>query len=893
MKFSCFHVAIPLALLLVEGAFLRPKNAAPLTLVETQDDVSVRKPKMDKRRYEHRILASGLKVLLVEDPDAQKSSYAMAVEVGSLEDPKDFQGLAHFCEHMVFLGSKKYPKEDEFSDKLAFYGGTNNAYTASDQTVYFAEVDDKGFEETFDIFAQFFIAPAFAPEMVDKEVNAVDSEHKKNMADTTWKLIHLLKSRSNPKSPVSKFSTGNLDTLKLEPEQAGKSLPEALQKFHQEHYCPSRMHLVIMRNASIAQQLKAAEQSFGVLSSKACEARPYYDDIPMYSHELGNLGRRFVVHTDGAPQLWVMFPMMSLRSEYQTMPEAYINYALSHYGPGGLKALLKREDLSLHYSTMLETTPAGTMLVLIFSLTPKGQQESNRIIEYTFAYFNAIRKHGIDKTLIEKMKALNQVMFDYQERSGSESSFVTSLAGSLPKVRPRDVLTGGVLIDKVNVTMVTELLEFIHPHNMNVALVTSKFPQGPQKYERYYDFNYSEEALSPEDLQRWADADGFDLQHPPRPAYVPEKLQLIEEKMPQLRPQKLEDSSSLELWWLGRGGFLMPKAQVQIKVKHPRWLLASPTRAVLSSMHARLVNLVLEEPSDAFQMCGVSFSVASASDGLSLSFSGFNEHLLELLRLVMPKLRDPQASHQDFEMVRQQMILELEDVTSQQPYQHAMEALQVASVSHSHGRAAMLRAAQDVWAVSMTEHQAMLDEFFEDPQLTVLVTGNLDPTEAQSFAAEALKILRASQDGVLAQVWHRFYSLVFGAGEMKRKRRHLVDIQPRVLKLEKDLEVRVANPIPKDPNSATITSYQFGVPSLTDRLRFSLISGIIDRPVFQILRTEHQLGYVVFGFATAHMDILEVRVLVQGFRESPDVVAELIDGTVRNLTQSFHEMKQN
>ena len=37
----------------------------------------------------------------------------------------------------------------------------------------------------------------------------------------------------------------------------------------------------IMRNASIEQQLKAAEQSFGVLSSKACEARPYYDDIPM------------------------------------------------------------------------------------------------------------------------------------------------------------------------------------------------------------------------------------------------------------------------------------------------------------------------------------------------------------------------------------------------------------------------------------------------------------------------------------------------------------------------------------------------------------------------------------------------------------------------------------
>ncbi len=49
----------------------------------------------------------------------------------------------------------------------------------------------------------------------------------------------------------------------------------------------------------------------------------------------------------------------------------------------------------------------------------------------------------------------------------------------------KSVVQGGVLIDKVNVTMVTKLLEFIHPHNMNVALVTSKFPEGPQKYERY------------------------------------------------------------------------------------------------------------------------------------------------------------------------------------------------------------------------------------------------------------------------------------------------------------------------------------------------------------------------------------------------------------------------
>eukprot|EP00438_Fugacium_kawagutii_P005886 Skav214421 [mRNA] locus=scaffold586:233033:236433:+ [translate_table: standard] len=114
------------------------------------------------------------------------------------------------------------------------------------------------------------------------------------------------------------------------------------------------------------------------------------------------------------------------------------------------------------------------------------------------------------------------------------------------------------------------------------------------------------------------------------------------------------------------------------------------------------------------------------------------------------------------------------------------------------------------------------------------------------FATEALQILSTPRHSGafsgLARLWDRFYSFLFGgAGAQKG------GLQPLVLKIEKDLEVRV----------------------------------------FQILRTEHQLGYVVFGFATAHMDILEVRILVQGFRSSPDVVASLIDDTVRNLTQNF------
>eukprot|EP00439_Symbiodinium_sp_Y106_P049208 s2559_g6.t1 len=410
-EMKIFNLVQALLLATVANAgFLRRKGYAPgvVDVADANASDPIRKSKSDRRTYFHTTLDSGLKVLLVEDPEAQKSSYAMAVEVGSLEDPKGFQGLAHFCEHMVFLGSKKYPEEDKFSDRLAFFGGQSNAYTASDQTVYYAEVSDEGFQETFDIFAQFFIEPSFAANMVDKEINAVDSEHKKNMPDTTWRLFHLMKSRANPLSPVSQFSTGNLKTLKTDPEKDGRSLPEALKKFHKEHYCPSRMHLVIMQNASIAQQLHAVHRSFDVFGKNAgnCKSRPTYDTVETYSHKLGNLGRKFTVHTDG---------------KYREQPEAYIHYAMNHYGQGGLKALLKREDLSMSYSTMAETSTAGTLLFVIFELTEKGVRESDRVMEHFFGYFQTLQKEGVNKNILEKIQSLNQVMFDYQDRSGSES----------------------------------------------------------------------------------------------------------------------------------------------------------------------------------------------------------------------------------------------------------------------------------------------------------------------------------------------------------------------------------------------------------------------------------------------------------------------------------------
>jgi secreted Zn-dependent insulinase-like peptidase len=81
---------------------------------------------LDPRAYRTLTLANGLKVLLVSDPESDKAAAAVNVSVGHYSDPDELPGLAHFCEHMLFLGTRDYPDEESYSKFLAEKGGHSN-----------------------------------------------------------------------------------------------------------------------------------------------------------------------------------------------------------------------------------------------------------------------------------------------------------------------------------------------------------------------------------------------------------------------------------------------------------------------------------------------------------------------------------------------------------------------------------------------------------------------------------------------------------------------------------------------------------------------------------------------------------------------------------------------
>ncbi len=94
-----------------------------------------------------------MKIMFVQDKDVKKSSVVVNVGRGSMADPLEFQGLAHFLEHMLFMGSEKYPKADYYREFITTHGGDTNAWTDLTSTVFYHEVNKDKFLESLDILA--------------------------------------------------------------------------------------------------------------------------------------------------------------------------------------------------------------------------------------------------------------------------------------------------------------------------------------------------------------------------------------------------------------------------------------------------------------------------------------------------------------------------------------------------------------------------------------------------------------------------------------------------------------------------------------------------------------------------------------------------------------------
>lgn len=116
--------------------------------------VGLEKPAYDTRKYKAIELPNQMKVLLISDPNSELAGVSVDVGVGSWNEPDNLPGLAHFLEHMLFMGSKKYPSVSEFNDFVSQNGGSYNAMTQSQNTNYFYTISNSVLDKSMDIFSR-------------------------------------------------------------------------------------------------------------------------------------------------------------------------------------------------------------------------------------------------------------------------------------------------------------------------------------------------------------------------------------------------------------------------------------------------------------------------------------------------------------------------------------------------------------------------------------------------------------------------------------------------------------------------------------------------------------------------------------------------------------------
>ena len=89
---------------------------------------------------------------------------------------------------MLFLGTKQFPEENVYSKFIQTHGGMRNAATSEDSTYYYFDVKNEVYEEALEMFSSFFKDPLFTESATDREMNAVDSEFRKNLSNEARRI---------------------------------------------------------------------------------------------------------------------------------------------------------------------------------------------------------------------------------------------------------------------------------------------------------------------------------------------------------------------------------------------------------------------------------------------------------------------------------------------------------------------------------------------------------------------------------------------------------------------------------------------------------------------------------------------------------------------------------
>lgn len=573
-------------------------------------------------------LKNGLDILIIHDSLATKSSAAVTVRTGSWSDPKDIPGLAHFLEHMLFMGTQENPEENGFSEFIQSRDGFYNAFTSPSQTTYHFTIGNEFLSDAFRHMASFFKSPLFNPNASAREVNAVHQEWKKNLNNDSFLRMYLLKSYANTNHPHSHFSIGANFTL------AGVERSD-LFAFFDRYYTPDNMHIVLYTSDDPQIIAQSISDLFAPLSSKL-EPKPKIFE-PMFESSV--LGSIFEMEAKtSTPSLlvqWQVPPELALVESAQ--PHKYINYLLNDESSKGLSAKLREQNLIREFEAgVIRWDQTNLELYCYFDLTPEGEENPLVILDELYRYINSYSKLSIDTKLFNEMNYIARQSYE-MESFQDPSSFVLFASRSLTYEPLETFPNQSILTKDLDITSVQALFDVLKPNNATYFLMHKDPSIKLDQIGRWNETPYKIEALENKVLIRLASMNDSNITAPKaNPYFVEREAASIKlEKPPSFLPTPdlvLEDK-----------GFIAYHHQDQVWKSDDSYysLLLAPELFQTSTNPLDRLTLntllsIFEETSHEqlllAQKAGYAIQSAMTKQGFTLAVSGHTKHSFALFQ---------------------------------------------------------------------------------------------------------------------------------------------------------------------------------------------------------------------------------------------------------------------
>lgn len=614
------------------------------------------KPIVDKNNYKYIELENKLKVLLIND-ETEISAITLTVNVGFGNDT--IPGLAHFLEHMLFMGTGKYKQENYFHKFIIEGGGTTNAHTMQDSTSYYYQIINKYFEKSLEIFSQFFIDPLFSQKSINNEINAVNSEHEKNLTHDFSRIRSILKYYVKKSHPYAQFGTGTTNTLNI------KNIRSLLFDFFNKYYSSNLMNLVIYSNMSLSKLELLVKQLFGKIKNKNVILNPV-NDLPFGIKNNNAICSNLIklVPIQKVKMLGILWQIPNIKY-YEFKPIEYLIYMLNYEHEGSIIDYFRKNNMCIDMKvTIFDEDESFYLFGFYIELTDNGFTNIMNIIECIKHYITLLQKSD-HENYYNEFRKINKINFDYY-KFGDKMNYTVDLSMNLLKYDYKDVIYGLFKTNKFNGNtkkLLNDCFKYIEFNKSIIVIASDIYNKITNKKEKWYNVKYYSEQY-PKSLG--SEFNKYDLikcnvKLPGNNNFIPKNIKLF--KLKNIKyPVKLKDN----IWYKYDNCFDIPKiyCDIYLVIKDMHMI----KNYILIELYINLLNYHLSTKLYGANLCASGYFINVNINSIKITCYGFNETLSKIIKILIDSIINYIPTDDEFDFVKNEMILKFSNFINYPPY---------------------------------------------------------------------------------------------------------------------------------------------------------------------------------------------------------------------------------